>query len=99
LGLGIAGLGLGAVTGIIASSENDDLAKRCPSRTCGTDLRAEVDRYNNLKLASTVGLVTGGVCAVAGVILLWVGSSVDRHASSSVALDIGPRSASVQVPF
>lgn len=69
-GVGGVGLGLGAVTGILALGKHSDLSKACTGGTCGPDQQSNLDSYHTLGMLSTVGFIVAGVGAAAGVTLL-----------------------------
>ncbi|MEP7122539.1 MAG: hypothetical protein ABJE95_16575 [Byssovorax sp.] len=69
LGVGGAGLVLGAVTGGLAIGKHGDLATSCP-KGCPPSSQAELDSYHTLAALSTVGFILGGAGAAAGTILL-----------------------------
>jgi hypothetical protein len=69
LGVGGAGLVLGAVTGGLAIGKHGDLATSCKNG-CPTDKLDELSSYHTLGTLSTVGFIVGGAGAVAGTILL-----------------------------
>ncbi|MGD0524658.1 MAG: hypothetical protein ABSE49_05925 [Polyangiaceae bacterium] len=78
MGLGGAGLVLGAVAGGIAIGKHSDLAKVCGGGTCNTDQQSAVDSYHSMGTLSTVGFVVGGVGVAAGVVLLLVKPSAPQ---------------------
>jgi hypothetical protein len=98
-GLGLAGIGVGIVTGLVAWSQKSDLDKKCPGGQCTPENWAALDSYNNLKLASTIGLAAGGACLVTGVILVLVAPSSAQPTDPKVAFGLGPRSAQVRIRF
>lgn len=70
--LGGAGIVVGSVTGILAMTKHDKLAKTCLERTCGPREEGTLTNYRRLGMVSTIGFVTGGVATAAGVVLLLV---------------------------
>lgn len=71
--LGGAGIVLGSVTGILAMSKHNKLAKDCPGATCyDPKQKPDYDSYYRLGMVSTIGFVAGGVGVGAGVVLLLV---------------------------
>jgi hypothetical protein len=98
-GVGLAGLGVGIVTGLLALSQKSDLQKKCPGDQCGPENWGAVDSYNHLKLTSTIGLAAGGACLVTGVILVLASPSGEQPAGPKVAFGVGPRSAQVRIRF
>lgn len=74
IGLGGAGLGLGAITGGLALSKHSSLIDQCPSGHCKpsqqASLQSDVDSYHTLGALSTAGFIAGGALLGAGVILV-----------------------------
>lgn len=75
LGVGLVGIGIGAVTGVLALDSAASVRDTCPNRQCGTatDLRNANDEASDARsmaLVSTIGFGAGLVGAVAGTYLL-----------------------------
>jgi hypothetical protein len=71
LAVGGVGLGVGAVSGIVASSKKSDLEGVCGDIAhCPESARGDVDSYNTLRTVSTIGFIGGGVGVAAGAVLL-----------------------------
>ena len=70
--LGGAGIVVGSVTGILAMTKHDTLAKNCRSRVCGPNDEGTLNNYRTLGMVSTIGFVAGGVATAAGVVLVLV---------------------------
>lgn len=62
-GIGVAGLAVGAVTGLMAASKTDTIDQNCPNRVCNAEGRDAVDSAQSLGLVSTVSFGVG----IAGV--------------------------------
>lgn len=97
IGVGVAGMAFGGVTGFIAMQRNQDLDENCPDRVCGPDQETERWQYNNLRVMSSAGLIGGGVLAAAGVTLLL--TAPKKTASSYVSPYVGFSSAGVSGAF
>lgn len=72
-GVGVVGLGLGAVFGIVASSTAsgaEDDAALCPNKQCTPAGREEIDSAETSATVSTVGFIVGGAALAAGVVLV-----------------------------
>ncbi|HEY4121362.1 MAG TPA: hypothetical protein VGM56_26030 [Byssovorax sp.] len=70
-GTGVAVLGLGVVTGILAIGKHGDLAKECPGGQCSsTSANSDLSGYHTMGTLSTVGFVAGGVLVAGGVTLV-----------------------------
>jgi hypothetical protein len=94
-GVGGVGLGLGAVTGILAMGKHSDLSKSCTGGNCGPAQQSDLDSYHTLGTLSTVGFIVAGVGAAAGVTLLLLQpktSSDAAAAAPSASLVVGPGS-------
>jgi hypothetical protein len=92
-GLGLAGLGTGLVTGLLATSRHSKAEEQCPNHTCveGTAGADALSSFRSLRTVSTVGYVVGAVGVAAGVTLLLTAPSShsDNHASLSVWMNAG----------
>lgn len=68
LGVGAAGLVVGAVTGAMALGKSSDLADACPVRTgCPAEFQSIEDDARTLGTVSTIGFIAGGVGVAGGV--------------------------------
>jgi tetratricopeptide (TPR) repeat protein len=70
LGVGAAGLGIGAVTGLISLSKVSDLSAHCGGYHCTPSDEPAAASARGLGNASTAAFVVGGAAAAAGVLLL-----------------------------
>lgn len=70
LGVGGAGLVLGAVTAGLAVGKRSSISQYCDGRDCYPPSHATVDAYNTLRTTSTVGFIVAGVAAGGGLALL-----------------------------
>jgi hypothetical protein len=70
LGVGGAGLLVGAVTGGLALSLHGTLAAGCPGARCPSSLVPTLDSYNRDGLVSTIGFVAGAAFAGLGIVLV-----------------------------
>ena len=68
VGVGIGGIALGAVLAGIAGGQLADLD--CPDDVCSADQTDEVDAYNNLRVASGVSMIVGGLLTATGIALI-----------------------------
>jgi hypothetical protein len=94
VGLGVAGLGVGMVTGGVAVSKHKTLNEHCRDDRCPPEYAEELDSFRAYRTASTVGYVIGGVGIAAGVtILLVVAARSQQKVPAEVALQLTPTSA------
>jgi len=69
LGLGGAGLLMGAITGGLALGKHGALQKICPGGHC-IDQQSAIDSYNLMGGLATAGFVAGGILAATGAVLV-----------------------------
>jgi len=99
LGVGSAGLFVGAGTGIWLLAERSRLHNAgCNGGTCYTDQKDETDRFNNMRIVSGVGFVSGAVLATAGLTLI-LSAPKQRASAAGTMLVVGPNFASVRGCF
>ncbi|RLB57976.1 MAG: hypothetical protein DRI90_17310 [Deltaproteobacteria bacterium] len=77
LGLGGAGLVLGAITGGLAIGKHGDLSDSCIDGSCPPDQQDNLDSYETMGTMSTIGFIAGGVLAATGLVLVLVAPSGD----------------------
>ncbi|HET9929968.1 MAG TPA: tetratricopeptide repeat protein [Polyangiaceae bacterium] len=70
VGLGAAGIGLGAVTGVLLAGKYSDLTSKCELRVCPAERKSDVESYDRLRTLSSVGFIAGGALTALGVTLL-----------------------------
>ena len=70
IGVGGAGLVMGAVTGGLALSKHSELSQNCRNSVCLPGEYGTLDSYNLVSTLSTVGFVAGGVLAATGIVLV-----------------------------
>jgi hypothetical protein len=90
---GVAGIGVGAVFGLLSLSKHNDATKACPppGTTCPTSEGAGLwnDAYS-LGNVSTVAFVAGGVALATGVVLWLVAPRRTETAGTAAQLVVGP---------
>lgn len=91
IGVGGAGLIVGAITGGLALGKRGDLEDGCPNKECPPELHGDVDSYQTLRVVSAVGLIGGGILAAAGVVMVVVVSTQ----AEETALQLGPTGVSL----
>jgi hypothetical protein len=72
LGLGVAGLATGIISGSLALARRSDAERDCPDHACvaGTRGETDLDAFRSLRTVSTVSYVVGGVAGATGLVLL-----------------------------
>jgi hypothetical protein len=100
LGIGGAGLVVGGVTGVLAMSKHNKLAKECPDGFCDPETHgAELDSYHLIGTISTVGFIVGGVGIATGTILLLTSPKDQPATAATWSPFIGVGSAGVRGSF
>jgi hypothetical protein len=71
LGLGVAGLGTGIVTGILAGSKHSKARELCPNEECapGSEGEQALSSFRTLRTVSTISYGVGAAGITAGIIL------------------------------
>jgi hypothetical protein len=103
LGVGGAGLVVGAVTAGLAASKRSSLIQQCPTGHCPASLQptlqSSVDAMHTDAAVSTAGFVAGGVLAAGGLILVLTAPKAQTTGSGWVMPLIGPGFAGAQGRF
>ncbi len=91
LGVGGAGLAVGAITGLLALGKHSDLKSSCASNgTCGADQQSSLDSFHTMGTISTVGFIVGVVGVGAGTVLLLTAPKQEpAHAGISPYIGLG----------
>lgn len=94
-GVGVAGLGVGAVTGGLTLSQASDIQDTCVDGHCPPEQQEEGDATTTLGNVSTAAFIIGGIGVVTGVVLLLVEPDDDddersADASASLRLVLAP---------
>ncbi len=96
LGVGAAGVGVGAVTAVMAASRVSDLEESCGGTVCPSDRMADVDEAGVLADVATVGFIIGGVGLATGIALVIWQPSADKN---DLAIVVSPRGVTVKGRF
>src|SRR5262249_45423043 len=99
IGVGGAGLVMGAVAGGIAIGKHNDLAGICKGGHCTTSPQGAIDSYHLTENVSTPGLVAGGVLSATGVVLLVIAPRATRPKDAWIAPVVGAGFAGVEGRF
>jgi hypothetical protein len=99
LGLGAAGVIVGATTGLIVKGRYGDYKSSCPNNNCDLSVvnQGKLDSYNTWRTVSTVSFIVGAVGTAAGVTLLL--TSPKQASDVGLALIVSPASAEVRGSF
>ena len=92
-GVGIAAIGVGAVFGILASSQASNAksdATLCPDKVCTPAGRSEIDSAKGKALVSTIGIGVGAAALVTGAVLVLTSPSPKRTTSARLVPEVGP---------
>ena len=91
-GAGVAGLALGIVAGLAASSKNAALKAECTGNDCPPGSQPDIDSFRTLRDWSTVGYLVGAAGLASGAIL-WLTAPKASAPVTTIGLCIGPRGA------
>ncbi len=96
---GGVGLGVGVVTGLMATGRHSKASESCPENRCvaGSPGADDVDAFRSLRTVSTIGYVFGAVGVAAGTTLLLTAPKEKK--TGWVAPYLGPASAGVTGKF
>jgi len=93
LGLGGAGLLVGAVTGGLAIAKHNDITSVCPNGKCTSSQQAslgsEASAYSTLGAVSTGAFIAGGALAVTGAVLLLTAPRVKSDTTAAISPVVG----------
>jgi hypothetical protein len=89
VGVGGAVLSIGSILGVVVVTEEGDLLDRCPERQCPPEAHDDARSFDQLRVASTATLVSGGVVAAVGVLLVVLAPS-GAGDGADTALHLGP---------
>jgi hypothetical protein len=103
IGLGVAGIVVGAVTGGLALKKKGDLDDLCPAKSCPLEATADGKQLEKdgrtLGAVSTVGFVVGGVAAAAGVTWLVFSLGDDGGSHATIEPLVGPTQLGLRATF
>lgn len=80
-GVAVAGIGVGAVTGIVTLNDKSSVATQCNGTRCPPSTYDKIDSANTMATISTVGFLVGGVGAVVGAAAWFFGWGVEPPSS------------------
>jgi hypothetical protein len=91
LGLGAAGLGVGVVTGLLATSKHSKAEEGCPDGKCpeGSQAADDLEAFRSLRTVSTLGYGIGVIGVAAGITLLLTAPARPETAGLSPFIGVG----------
>lgn len=90
-GVGLLALGGGVVTGVMSKSKESNAKGKCDeSRQCYPEAESMFHSASQLANATTILLISGGVCAAAGITLVVLGGSSSASAEQARSLELVP---------
>ena len=97
-GVGAAGLALGIMAGLEATSANSTLQGECNEKTrmCDPQYSGDIDSFHTWRTASTIGYVVGAL-GIAGGAVLWM--TAPKAQTTAARVWFGPASAGVGGTF
>jgi hypothetical protein len=98
-GIGVAGLAVGAITGLIAIGKNNDSKKDCPNAgACASnDAVDAADGARQFGTISTIAFIAGGVGAAVGAVLVLTAPSSSTERASGPPRTRAARARGLQV--
>jgi hypothetical protein len=108
MGVGVAAVGVGIATGVVAMGKADELSTNCPVRSaCPPDNESLEDDARLFGTVSTVGFIVGGAALAGGAVLLWLrpggggGGDEPEPAAAGVTIEplVGPGAFGIRGTF
>jgi hypothetical protein len=93
-GVGVVGLGVGAITGVMSLNKAADVEAKCPNDQCDPELEDDADSAKTLGTVSTITFIIGGVGVAAGAILYYLDGrapATEASAAASTGITVRPR--------
>jgi tetratricopeptide (TPR) repeat protein len=96
---GAGALAFGSVTGLMLASRHNEMKSECRGGICNPSVISsdQVDEYNGLRTASTIGLMSGALLGAVGVVLVLAPPT--RDAKPELALQVTSTGAILQGAF
>jgi hypothetical protein len=97
-GVGVAGMGMFAVTGLMAQSKLDELETDCGAQRCPPERQDDVDQGRTLQTLANVGLGVGigGIVIGSALIIFGGPSEVEQSAAFAPSIEAGPDGAALR---
>jgi hypothetical protein len=88
-GVGVAGVGTGLVTGLMASTKHSEAEQACENHTCvaGTSGPAAVNAFRTLRMVSTVSYGIGAA-GIGAAVVLWLTASEGAESTDVGAIEL-----------
>jgi hypothetical protein len=90
IGVGGAGIVVGAVTGGLALSKHSALEKACPAASSCAGETSTISSFHTLGTVSDIGLFVGGAVAITGIVLVVTAPKAAASAQAGVTPVLGP---------
>lgn len=97
LGVGVLGLGVGAIFGFVALDTKEHLDEHCPNGACPPSSQFQIDRLSTEATISTAGFVVGALGVTGAAVLYFTKPSKDSR--THAALRVRPTGAALDVSF
>lgn len=90
LGVGVAALAVGSVTGLIAISKADEVKGTCVADHCPSSQESVADSAETFATVSTISFIVAGAATAAGIVLLVTLGSDDEQVATRQHIEIAP---------
>jgi hypothetical protein len=89
--IGVAGLAVGAVTGIVAWVKLNELEQRCGPNGCDPSEKPALERVETLSRIADVGFVVGGTGLATSAVFFWAVPAASRGTSVPIRAGLSAR--------
>jgi serine/threonine-protein kinase len=96
-GVGIVGVGIGAVFGFVAKSDNDGVGGNCNQGVCNQQGLSSLDSAHSAATVSTIAFAAGGAALAGGALLYFLAPRATSGTGLLVAPSAGPHTASLEL--
>ena len=96
-GVGIVGVGVGAVFGFVAKSDNDGVGGNCNQGVCNQQGLDSLDSAHNAATVSTIAFAAGGAALAGGALLYFLAPSASSGTGLVVVPSAGAHTAGLEL--
>jgi serine/threonine-protein kinase len=96
-GVGIVGVGIGAVFGFVAKSDNDGVGGNCNQGVCNQQGLSSLDSAHSAATVSTIAFAAGGAALAGGALLYFLAPRAPSGTGLFVTPSAGPHTASLEL--